>query len=154
MGLEPGSQRFKRITRIPGRDRGYVLQDCVVAACLGAFDCNASFPMPADLAVGQLIVGGGVFRSGPSSDLHHLPGKGDVARSGDPHAIIELITVFTIPILLNSGHSKPFLGTGRHRPADRARPCCRLSDHPATIAIGIGHSARLSSSRTVALEKP
>jgi len=136
----------KRIHRIPSPLPAVrFARLCVAAAC--AYDCN-DLPMPPP-CVGLIVCGVGR----PSSNLIHLPGQGRCWPVLDLHRAINMrsITVFYHPDLIPLWHSKPFL-------EERAAiPCPYRLDHAARLSltpllpIAIAcHSARLSSSRTVA----
>ncbi|APD49192.1 bile acid:sodium symporter family protein [Synechococcus sp. CS-602] len=98
MGLSLVPNDFKRITRYPKAVAVGTFCQIVVLPLLGALIATI-LPMPPDLAVGLIVVA--VCPGGPSSNLITYLAKGDVALSVTLTAINSVITVFTIPILIN-----------------------------------------------------
>lgn len=108
MGLRLTPNDFRRILVEP---RGVLLgliAQLVMLPAVG-FLLAGLFPLEPELAVGVVILA--ACPGGPTSNLMTYLGKGNVALSITLTAISSLITVFTIPLIVNLGMQR-FLGAG------------------------------------------
>ncbi|WP_331001411.1 bile acid:sodium symporter family protein [Nostoc sp. WHI] len=98
MGLSLVPEDFKRITRYP---KAVVIGTMCQVVLLPLIGLLIAFvvPMERALAVGLVVLA--VCPGGPSSNLMTYLAKGDVALSVTLTALSSIITVFTIPILIN-----------------------------------------------------
>lgn len=98
MGLSLVPEDFKRITRYP---KAVVIGTACQVVLLPLIGLLIALvvPMERALAVGLIVVA--VCPGGPSSNLMTYLAKGDVALSVTLTALSSIITVFTIPILIN-----------------------------------------------------
>lgn len=98
MGLTLVPGDFKRVVRFPGAVAlGLVLK--LLAIPLVTYLALQVLPMPAELAVGFILLA--ACPGGATTNLITHLAKGDVALSITITAIASVITVFTIPILVN-----------------------------------------------------
>ena len=98
MGLGLVPDDFKRIARYPKAVAVGTACQVLLLPLIGALITQV-IPMPAEIAVGLLIVA--VCPGGPSSNLITYLAKGDVALSVTLTALSSVITVFTIPLFTN-----------------------------------------------------
>ncbi|MEA5599646.1 bile acid:sodium symporter family protein [Nostoc sp. UHCC 0252] len=98
MGLSLVPEDFKRITRYP---KAVVIGTACQVVLLPLIGLLIALvvPMERAIAVGLIVVA--VCPGGPSSNLMTYLAKGDVALSVTLTALSSIITVFTIPILIN-----------------------------------------------------
>jgi bile acid:Na+ symporter, BASS family len=98
MGLSLVPEDFKRITRYPKAVVIGTTCQVVLLPMIGLL-ITLVVPMERALAVGLVVLA--VCPGGPSSNLMTYLAKGDVALSVTLTALSSIITVFTIPILIN-----------------------------------------------------
>jgi bile acid:Na+ symporter, BASS family len=98
MGLSLVPEDFKRITRYPSAVVIGTTCQVVLLPMIGLLIALV-VPMERALAVGLVVLA--VCPGGPSSNLMTYLAKGDVALSVTLTALSSIITVFTIPILIN-----------------------------------------------------
>lgn len=109
MGLTLVPADFKRVVRFPGAVAlGLILKLLFIP--LVTFLALQAIPMSPELAVGFILLA--ACPGGATSNLITHLAKGDVALSITITAIASVITVFTIPILVNWGLVR-FMGEGR-----------------------------------------
>jgi BASS family bile acid:Na+ symporter len=100
MGLTLVPEDFKRVARFPGAVAlGLVLKLLVIP--LVTFIALEVMPMPPELAVGFILLA--ACPGGATTNLITHLAKGDVALSITLTAIASVITVFTIPLMVNWG---------------------------------------------------
>jgi len=98
MGLTLVPDDFKRVVRFPGAVAlGLILKLLVIP--LVTFLALRVLPMPPELAVGFILLA--ACPGGATTNLITHLAKGDVALSITMTAIASVITVFTIPIMVN-----------------------------------------------------
>ncbi|MEB3358621.1 MAG: bile acid:sodium symporter family protein [Synechococcales bacterium] len=108
MGLGLTLADFKRILVEPGAVILGLLAQLLLLPLVG-FILAGVFPLTPDLAVGLIILA--ACPGGPTSNLVTYLAKGNVALSITLTAISSLITVFTIPLVVNLA-MQIFMGTG------------------------------------------
>ncbi|MEM9512259.1 MAG: bile acid:sodium symporter family protein [Cyanobacteria bacterium P01_E01_bin.48] len=106
MGLGLTIQDFQRIFVYPKGVAIGLLAQLVMLPCVGIILASV-FPLSPELAVGVAIIA--ACPGGPTSNLVTYLGRGNVALSITLTAISSLITVFTIPLVVNVS-MKRFLG--------------------------------------------
>lgn len=110
MGLSLTIQDFKRVVVFP-KATFVGLAGQLVLLPLVAFAMLAVVELPPALAVGVMVLA--VCPGGPTSNLMSNLARADLALSITLTAISSLITVFTIPILLNLA-MEHFIGRGKY----------------------------------------
>lgn len=110
MGLSLTTQDFKRVVVFP-KATFVGLAGQLVLLPLVAFAMLAVVELPPALAVGVMVLA--VCPGGPTSNLMSNLARADLALSITLTAISSLITVFTIPILLNLA-MEHFIGRGKY----------------------------------------
>lgn len=106
MGLGLTIQDFQRIFVYPKGVAIGLLAQLVMLPCVGIILASV-FPLSPELAVGVAIIA--ACPGGPTSNLVTYLGRGNVALSITLTAISSLITVFTIPLVVNVSMQR-FLG--------------------------------------------
>ncbi|MEO1133544.1 MAG: bile acid:sodium symporter family protein [Cyanobacteria bacterium J06639_1] len=107
MGLGLTIPDFQRVFTYPKGVAIGLLAQLIVLPCTG-FLLAAVFSLPPELAVGVVIIS--ACPGGPTSNLVTYLARGNVALSITLTAISSLITVFTIPLVVNVSMQR-FLGT-------------------------------------------
>lgn len=107
MGLGLTIQDFQRVFVYPKGVAIGLLTQLIVLPCVGSAIAYV-FSLPPELAVGVVIIS--ACPGGPTSNLVTYLARGNVALSITLTAISSLITVFTIPLVVNVSMHQ-FLGT-------------------------------------------
>lgn len=110
MGLSLTVQDFKRVVVFPKATFVGLVGQLVLLPAV-AFAMLAVIELPPALAVGVMLLA--VCPGGPTSNLMSNLARADLALSITLTAISSLITVFTIPVLLNLA-MEHFIGQGRY----------------------------------------
>ncbi len=108
MGLSLTLEDFKRVVIYPQAVGLGLVAQLMVLPIIG-FAIASLFPLEPELAVGVMILA--ACPGGPTSNLVTFLAGGDVALSVTLTAISSLITVFTIPLVVNFS-MQTFLGQG------------------------------------------
>lgn len=108
MGLSLTLEDFKRVVLYPQAVGIGLVAQLIVLPIIG-FAIASLFPLEPELAVGVMILA--ACPGGPTSNLLTFLAGGDVALSVTLTAISSLITVFTIPLVVNFS-MQTFLGQG------------------------------------------
>jgi len=108
MGLSLTLEDFKRVVIYPQAVGLGLVAQLMVLPIIG-FAIASLFPLEPELAVGVMILA--ACPGGPTSNLVTFLAGGDVALSVTLTAISSLITVFTIPLIVNFS-MQTFLGQG------------------------------------------
>ncbi|MEZ4805535.1 MAG: bile acid:sodium symporter family protein [Bacteroidia bacterium] len=98
MGLSLLLEDFKRIIKFPKAVFIGLVNQLVLLPLLG-FVLARSLSLPPEIAVGIMILA--ACPGGPTSNLITLLAKGDIALSVTLTAVSSLITIFTIPFVVN-----------------------------------------------------
>lgn len=107
MGLGLTIQDFQRVFTYPKGVAIGLFAQLVVLPCAG-FLLASVFPLPPEIAVGVVVIA--ACPGGPTSNLVTYLARGNVALSITLTAISSLVTVFTIPLVVNVSMQQ-FLGT-------------------------------------------
>ena len=108
MGLSLTIEDFKRVVTYPKAVIIGLVSQLVMLPIVG-FGIASVFPLEPELAVGLIILA--ACPGGPTSNMITFLAGGDVALSVSLTAISSLITVFSIPLVVNLS-MQTFLGTG------------------------------------------
>ncbi len=108
MGLSLTLEDFKRVVLYPQAVGIGLIAQLIMLPIVG-FAIASLFPLEPELAVGVMILA--ACPGGPTSNLLTFLAGGDVALSVTLTAISSLITVFTIPLVVNFS-MQTFLGQG------------------------------------------
>lgn len=98
MGMSLTVKDFKRVVQYPRAVVIGLINQLILLPVLG-FSLIAVFQVPAELAIGLMILA--ACPGGPTSNLIVHLAKGDTALSVSLTAIASIITVFTIPLIIN-----------------------------------------------------
>ncbi|MEA5580622.1 bile acid:sodium symporter family protein [Nodularia harveyana UHCC-0300] len=108
MGLSLTPEDFKRVVIYPKAVITGLVAQLIMLPIIG-FGIASLFPLEPELAVGVMILA--ACPGGPTSNMVTFLAAGDVALSVTLTAISSLITVFTIPLVVNFS-MQTFLGQG------------------------------------------